>query len=131
MVSAHMVHELHIAEAVAVGLLPLNTRGGSNAFLHEHARYIQDLIVLIATELSIPLGNQEGVFVCMNMLRECIERRGEVGCHISGMFQTKRSRALVTKIWSQFEADILDPLDGAQRLLAMSRSSRRVFLSKE
>ena len=117
-----MVFQLNVAEAVAVGVLPLSTQNKADAFLRHHAGWIQSLVILIGSALNIPL-NSQGKLVCLTWLREFIERRHEPGYHIARLFQTPKERQFLTTVWNQFETDILGPLDGAQRLMALSRQS--------
>lgn len=117
-----MVFQLNVAEAVAVGVLPLGTRNKADEFLRHHAGWIQSLVILIGSALNIPL-NSQGKLVCLTWLRQFIERRHEPGYHIARIFQTQKERQFLTTVWNQFETDILGPLDGAQRLMALSRQS--------
>jgi hypothetical protein len=119
--SAHMVPLFDIAEAAAHGLFDVGECYESSHFKRLHVASFQMLVGMVATGLGISLHRPEGRTVCMSWIEHFIGNRSKPGFDVGNMFHAPADKRVARNVWRAFEYDILDPMEGARRLLALSK----------
>ena len=110
-----------IAEAAAHGLFDVGECYENSHFKHLHVAWFQVLVNMVAVGLGISLHRPEGRTVCMCWIEHLIDNRAAPGFDVGNMFCAPADKRVARNVWRAFERDILDPLEGACRLLALSK----------
>ena len=115
-----MASGFDIAEAAACGLLDVGEYQENSYFRYKHEAWIRNLVGIVAVGLGVPLGRPEGRAICMSWIRQLADNRNVPGCDIGRLFRSPADKRVARRAWRTFEKDILDPLECACRLLALS-----------
>jgi len=110
-----------IAEAAAHGLFDVGECYENSHFKHLHIAWFQVLVNMVAAGLGILVHRPEGRSVCMSWIEHLIANRRKPGFDVGFLFRAPADKRVARNVWRTFERDILDPLEGARRLLALSK----------
>lgn len=115
-----MVPMFNIVEAAARGLFDVGECYENSHFKHLHIAWFQVLVNMVAAGLGISVHRPEGRSVCMSWIEHLVANRSKPGFDVGILFRAPAERRVARNVWRAFERDVLDPLEGARRLLALS-----------